>query len=203
MLPTIVLLPALALGEPPAQALPIEREMPESTDETVLMGGMGSATGERVGGLALSLSMLHRIYFVELGAELYGATALAGRMGSFGGLLGWHVGADFSLRALVAGGVHGYEAIGSGFLSDDPGVDGSSPYVGGRVVLGYSFGRFFLGVVGMLDEDLHRQTKSVSYRSRHVLFGVQPTEHHSEHTIGQTTFGMLFVFGCEFDLTRY
>ncbi len=170
------------------------------------MGGMGIAEGENAGGLALSLSMLHHIHFVELGAEVYGAAATAGRMGSLGGLLGVHLGGDFSLRALAAGGVHGYEAVGSGRLSDDPGVDGSSPYVGGRLMLGYSLGgrsSLFFGVAGMLDEDLDRQTKSVTYQSEDWLFGGPRTTQHGEHVIGQTTWGVLFVFGREFDIARY
>jgi hypothetical protein len=208
MLDALVCLPALALAAesaaPPARAS-------GATYETAFVGGLGAVgglgveDGDSAGGLALTASVFHRISFVELGAELYGAAALGGRIGSFGGLLGLHLGSEFSARLLAAAGGHRYSAVGTGLLSDDPGVSGSSPYVGGRVMLGYSFprSRLFLGALWLFDEDLERRQKSVTYTYTGWLDGGDPSQSTSLHWVGQTTWGVLFVVGREFDLAGY
>jgi hypothetical protein len=213
MLNALVLLPALALAEqpepPPASATQVETSH-ETTAIAGLgaMGGVGTPEGDSAGGLAMYFTLLHRISFVELGGELYGATTFGGRIGSLGGLLGAHIGSEFSVRAFAAAGVHGYSAVGYGLLSDDPGVSGSSPYVGGRVMIGYSFpfprrSRLFIGALTLVDEDLERQQKSVAYTETHWLFGGDPTWTTDEHSVGQTTWGALVVAGFEFDFASY
>jgi hypothetical protein len=210
MLNALVLLPALALAEQPAPLPPSARQV-EATHETALiaglgaMGGLGAREHDSAGGLAMSFSLLHRISFVELGGELYGAAAFGGRIRSFGGLLGVHLGSEFSVRAFAAAGVHGYRAVGHGLLSDDPGVSGSSPYVGGRVMIGYSFpsrSRLFIGALCLVDEDLERQEKSVTYMQR-SWFGGGSSPASDIHSVGQTTWGALVVAGFEFDVTSY
>jgi hypothetical protein len=153
--------------------------------------------------MAFSLAGLHRMGVVEVGAELYGA-ALFSAVGGAGGLAGVHVGSDFSMRALFTCGVHGYDGVGHGILSKDPGVGGTLPYVGGRLVLGYAPGerRTFYGLLGMMDEDLDRQEKSVTYEEEGWFSGDR-YETTSDHTIGQTTWGAMFVIGRQFDLAGY
>jgi hypothetical protein len=205
MLSALVFLPALALaGQSTAVAPAAELRAQAATYETALLGGFGVLGGEGVGGPALSFSLTHRLTFVKVGGELCGATALGGRMGGLGWLLGVHFGSAFSVSVLGTFGVHGYEAVGSGLLSDDPGADGSSAYAGVRLVLGYSFprSRLFLGVKGVFDEDLDRQHKSVRY-SQHDWFSGGSTEQVEEHTVGQTTWGTFLVVGREFDLVPY
>lgn len=177
----------------------------EVTNETVLLAGAGTALGETSGGLAASVTALHRVHFLELGVEAYGAAAFSA-IGSLGGLAGVHLGSRFSMSALLSGGVHHYGGVGAGLLSDDPGVSGSVPYLGGRLLLGYSFGkqrRYFIGLSGSVEEDLERQRKSVTYVEEPWLFGGEPYTATSEHTIGQTTWTGLLMFGRKFDLARY
>jgi hypothetical protein len=211
MLNALVLLPALALAEQPAPLPPSARQV-EATHETAMIaglgyiGGLGTPEHDSAGGLAMSLRLLHRIGFMELGGELYGAAAFGGRIGSLGGLLGVHLGSEFSVRAFAAAGVHGYSAVGMGLLTDDPGVNGSSPFVGGRLMLGYSFpgrSRLFIGAICLLDEDLERQTKSVTYTQRDWFFGGDPSQASDEHLVGQTTWGAQLVAGYEFDGASY
>jgi len=212
MVTGLLLLPALALAGQPTPASSSVFFDETATTETLLMSGLGyigavDAEGsDSAGGAALSLSLLHHLSFVEVGAELYGAAALGGRVGGLGALLGLHLGSDFSVRALAVAGVHSYSAVGRGFLSDDPGIGGSMAYVGGRLVLGYAFGRkdrLFVGVLGMLDEDLERRRGSVTYTDTPWLFGGEPSTTTSHHSVGQTSYGILLTGGVGFDLTSY
>jgi hypothetical protein len=212
MLTGLLLLPVLALAGQPTPASSGAARAPAATHETLLMGGLGfigavDAEGsDSAGGAALSLSLLHHLSFLEFGAELSGAAGLGGRVGGVGALLGLHLGSDFSVRALAVAGVHGYSAVGRGLLSDDPGIGGSMAYVGGRLVLGYAFGhkgRLFVGVLGMLDEDLERRRGSVTYTDTPWLLGDEPSTRTSHHNVGQTSCGILLTVGMGLDLTSY
>src|SRR5688500_264705 len=212
MVTGLLLLPALALAGQPTPASSGAAGAPAATHETLLMSGVGfigavdAAGSDTAGGAALSLNLLHHLSFVEVGAELYGAAALGGRVGGLGALLGIHLGSDFSVRALAVAGVHSYSAVGRGFLSDDPGIGGSMAYVGGRLVLGYTFGRkerLFVVVLGLLDDDLERRRGSVTYTDTPWLFGDEPSTTTRHHSVGQTSFGILLTVGMGFDLTSY
>jgi len=172
--------------------------------ETSLLGGVGVAAGDTAGGLGFSISGLHRISYFEVGGELYGA-ALFSAVGGIGGLAGLHLGSELSLRALATGGVHGYDGVGRGILSDDPGVGGTLPYVGGRLVLGYApaSGTMFYGLSGMLDEDLGRERRTSTYETEPWFSDGERYTTSSDHSVGQTTWGAMFVMGKRFDLASY
>jgi hypothetical protein len=217
MLPLVPLLSALATSTPAsastanqsagADAAP-PAPVSASVPETSFMGGLGVAGGDSAGGLGFTMLATHRLTWLELGGECYGA-ALFSAMFAVGAVGGLHVGESFSVRALGSLGMHSYSHIGRGLLSEDPGISGSVPYAGGRLVLGYSFAgrarsaqRAFIGLIGTLDRDLDRKTKSVTYQSEDWLFG-GTSEVTSTHTIGQTTVAGFLVVGVDVDLTSY
>jgi hypothetical protein len=206
MLPLVPLLAALSTATPtgPALAGPAPDPVPESS----FMAGLGGAGGESAGGVGLLMLATHRLSWLELGVDCYGA-ALFSAMFGVGAVAGLRLGDAFSVRALGSVGMHSYSAVGRGLLSGDPGVSGSVPYAGGRLVLGYSFAgrersphRAFIGVLGVLDEDLQRRTRSVTYQAEAWIFGGSG-EVTTTHTIGQTTLAGFVVAGVEVDLTSY
>lgn len=214
MLPLVALLGALSTLTPgtpsrseKAAASKIEPAV-AGVAETSFIGGLGAASGESVGGPGLTMLATHRLEWLELGAECHGAALFSGMLG-IGAVGGVHIGETFSVRALGSVGMHSYSHVGRGLLSDDPGISGSVPYAGGRLVLGYSFAgrkssphRAFIGLVGALDQDLERETRTVTYQSDNWLFGGS-SEVTSTHTIGQTTLAGFLVGGLEVDLTSY
>jgi hypothetical protein len=182
---------------------------PVAVPETSLLGGLGVAGGETAGGAGFSLLATHRFEWIELGLECQGAALFSAMLG-IGGVGGLHLGNDFSVRLLGSAGLHSYHGVGSGLLSNDPGVSGSVPYAGGRLVLGYSFAvrkngphRVVVGLIGAWDRDLDRKSKSVTYTTDDWLFGGGASDVTATHTIGQTTTAGFLVAGVEVDLTSY
>jgi hypothetical protein len=214
MLPLVPLLSALATSTPaPSAHRSASTDAPFAAPaarvaETSFMGGLGLAGGDSAGGLGFAMLATHRLKWLELGGECYGA-ALFSAMFGVGAVGGLHVGESFSVRALGSLGMHSYSHVSGGLLTDDPGISGSVPYAGARLVLGYSFAgragsaqRAFIGLLGTLDRDLERETRSVTYQSRGWLTG-ETSEMTSTHTIGQTTIAGFLVVGVDLDLTSY
>src|SRR5262245_9926104 len=85
-------------------------------NDSAVLGGVGVAGGDEVGGLALSLLAVHQFGPLEIGADLYGATLYSAVL-SMGGLAGLKLGSVTSLHALAAGGVHSYHGVGRGMLT--------------------------------------------------------------------------------------
>ncbi len=175
--------------------------------ETSVITGLGWASGQGAGGVGFTLMATHRFRFVELGLDGQ-AAAFVSRMAGVGAVGGLHLGEDFSLRLLGSAGVHTYGAVGKHLLSDDPGVSGTVPYAGGRVVLGYSFParsrphRAFIGLLGGMDQDLARKQRAVTYIDEDWLFGGR-TEQTSIHSVGQLTISGFVVAGVDLDLVGY
>ena len=181
---------------------------PPPIRETSLVAGLGVATGEGAGGPGFTLMATHRFHFLELGLDCQ-AAAFMSRMAGIGGVGGLHFGEDFSLRLLGSAGIHTYGAIGSQLLSNDPGVSGTVPYAGGRLVLGYSFParsrlphRAFIGLLGGIDQDLARKQRSVTYVEEGFIFG-GTTIQTSTHTVGQLTMSGFLVAGVDLDFVGY
>jgi len=191
-------------------AAPVEDSafIDDSPAETAVLAGPGVVSGQTMAGAAVSFIAMHRWRWLELGADVEAAGLIAGQLG-WGGMAGLHLGDDFSLRLLGSAGWHAYGGVGGALLSDDPGVSGRTPYVGGRLLLGHSLERRagtnhrgFFGILTALDDDLSRTTKSVTYRHE-SWFGGGPTETTASHTVGQLTFAAYFVAGVELDLADY
>jgi hypothetical protein len=176
--------------------------------ETSFIAGLGVTGGENAGGVAVSAQVTHRYHFLEVGGECHAAALFSSMLG-VGGVAGFHFGNAFSVRLLGAAGVHLYDGVGRGLLTDDPGISGSLPYAGGRLVLGYSFPqrrsghRAFIGLAGMYDRDLARRTSAVTYREEDAFFGGDSYEATSTHTLGQTSVSGFLLAGVSLDLTGY
>jgi hypothetical protein len=185
---------------------PISPSAPDAAPkETSVIAGLGVAGGEGAGGLGVALLATHHFRWFELGLEAH-AAALVARLAGAGCVGGLHFGEHFSLRLLGSAGIHSYAGVGRRLLSDDPGVSGSAPYAGGRLVLGYSFParaglrhRGFVGFMGAVDQDLVRSTRTVSYIEEGWFFG-GTTEQTSSHTVGQLTMAGFLVAGVDLDL---
>jgi hypothetical protein len=207
MLPLVALLSAVSASTPAPPTPKVEPAVAHVA-ETSFIAGLGGVGGKTMGGPGFTMLATHRLEWLELGAECYGAALFSGVLG-IGAVGGLHIGESFSVRALGSVGMHSYSNVGGGLLSDDPGISGSVPYAGGRLVLGYSFTgrkssphRAFIGLVGALDQDLERETRTVSYQSENWFFGGS-SEVTSTHTIGQTTIAGFLVGGVDVDLTSY
>jgi len=192
-----------------AQSAAPEPAPTEGTTETSVLGGVGIVGGDSMGGAALSLLALHRFEWLELGLDGQAAGMVAG-MWSVGGMAGLHLGDDVSVRLLASVGWHAYGGVGRDlFFGGDPGVSGSTPYVGGRLLLGRSLSRLvgkrhrgFLGALVAVDDDLRRATKSVTYAHDPWLWG-EVEQRTESHGIGQLTLGAFFIAGVELDLASY
>ena len=209
MIQLMPLLAALTTSVPKPAVGATPPGVPVAVAETSLVGGLGVAGGETAGGVGFSLMATHRFQWVELGLDCH-ATALFSAMAGMGAVGGLHLGSDFSVRLLGSAGMHAYHRVGSSLLSNDPGVSGSVPYAGGRLVLGYSFAgrkssrhRAFIGLIAALDSDLERESKSVTYTADDWLFGNGSSKTSSTHAIGQTTLAGFLVAGVDLDLTSY
>lgn len=183
-------------------------ELRPSPKETSLLAGLGVDAGPSVTGLGVTLAGTHRLHWLEVGVEGRATGPLPLAL-SAGGVMGLHVGRRLSLRILGASGARYYDRVGRSLLSEDPGVSGATPYVGARVLVGWSFERLtdrnhagYLALMGVRDYDLERKTRSVTYTEYGWLFGTS-SEVTRTHTIGQTSLGVFVVGGVDFDLTGY
>jgi hypothetical protein len=132
----------------------------------------------------------YRLHWVEIGGfGEQGSTLFGWSNIGVGGLVGAAWQSDFGLRLGLgaAGGEHFYTGVGKGFLSADPGVSASMPFVGARARISYLFGRgpahFELGAVGSLESDLDRVSRSSTY-VQDPWFGGSPTVEHAQHQVG-------------------
>jgi hypothetical protein len=175
--------------------------------ETRVLGGVGVAGGKTHGGLGFSALATHRISAIQLGIEL-NTSFLFSAMAGVGAVGGLHFGDNLSASVLGTVGAHHYSGVGRGLLSDDPGVRGSTPYLGGRLVIGYAFRvsnptrRPFIGVLAGVDHDLDQRNLSVRYSDKGWFSG-ETSEQTSTHHLGQTSYTALFVGGIELDLAPY
>lgn len=197
LVPLVGLLAVAGSSSPPVPA--------EAPKETSVIAGLGVAGGEGAGGLGLAVLATHRLWWFELGLEAH-AAALMSRMAGAGCVGGLHFGENFSLRLLGTAGVHSYEGVGRRWLSDDRGVSGSTPYAGGRLVLGYSLParaglrhRGFVGLMGGIDQDLARLRRTSQHIETGWLFG-GTTVQTFQHTVGQLTLAGFLVAGVDLDL---
>jgi hypothetical protein len=131
---------------------------------------LGWIEGQHSGGPAFALTPRVRYFPFTLGASAQGATVLIDSMGSLsavGGLclplgpLRWD--------ALAELGYNGYEDVGSGLLSDDPGASAVVPFAGARIGLlaplpasrdGISA---WIGISIHYAEDLRSETRTYTY----------------------------------------
>lgn len=138
--------------------------------------------------------------FGEYGSEILDASHIG-----FGATAGLAWRSSFGLRLAASGafGVHVYEGVGRGFLSSDPGADGSTLFAGARASASYLFLRgenhIELGMMGLYDGDLTRQNVTVHYLEQSWLSN-DTYEATSTHTIGTDRFGALITLGWTRDL---
>jgi hypothetical protein len=124
-------------------------------------------------------------------------------MHSLGGVAGIGLGDPWSVHLWGAGGVHSYSGVGGSLVrpigTEDPGVSAVLPYLGGRVLFGYTAGeprdrvRFTVGLMGLIDRDL----KTVTRRSSYEVGGLERIE---PHEVGQWLGGVFLVAGVTFGL---
>jgi hypothetical protein len=201
-LATLATAGAPAGGAPPAVAVEQQAPPPPRILESNLSAGGGLAGGSSVTGMAFNLMVTHDIGMLELGVE-GDMVLLRSFMYGVGALGGIRVGDDVSFRVLATGGVHYYEGLYRDHTAGDPGVSGSVPYIGARWLFGYRFKvsstkrRPWLGVMGLLDHDLFRETQSVTYSPDGF------SETTTRHELGQLTYAVLVMAGWEVDLTPY
>jgi hypothetical protein len=140
---------------------------------------------------------------------------LAGATGGFGGAVwgfNYTTGAATSgvalpvpswarVEILGLGGVHVYDNVGRAFLSADPGVSGTLPFVGARAHLGVALGgrgaRIGLGLEPFLETDIGRQSKTTTFP---MLFNVPGTNETVTHTVGAARAGVMLALGGTFGM---
>jgi hypothetical protein len=161
--------------------------------------------GADEGGLLIGGSLLYRHHVVAVGALAEGGTQIFGY--SYGGIAalgGFALRPSNQLRFELLGslGMHQYSGVGRGLLSEDPGADGSSGYVGARAGASWLFGaratRFQLGMHGALDEDLSRETVRYQYTDT-SWFGGESSLRDAEQTIGMRRTSVIASLGVTHD----
>jgi hypothetical protein len=177
-----------------------EAPPPKRILETTLSVGGGLAGGSTVGGMVMSGLLTHDVGMLEFGLN-GDFILLRSLLSGTGVVAGIRVGDDVSFRVLAAGGLHYYSQV---YDEDLAGMSGTLPYIGARWLFGYRFKvsstarRPWLGVLGLLDYDLMREQKSVTY---------SPDGGFSEQTVtrelGQLTYAVQVMVGWELDLTPY
>ncbi|MEO7111965.1 MAG: hypothetical protein ABI183_16090 [Polyangiaceae bacterium] len=166
----------------------------------VSTGVFKMASGD--GGPTLGATVLRRTGLFEYGLdatfgnELFGysfgqANAAAG--------LGWQMRSGLRLDALGEFGGTYYIGVGKALLSDNPGVNGLAPSLRAKAGVSYVFApasRDHL-VVGLWiygDDDLTRETKSVSY-TQHEVFGSGTQSATESETLGTSRLGAVLSLG--------
>lgn len=174
-----------------------------SRDGTEWFAHAGGVGGPGYGGLMTGVTLLGRTDSIAYGGTLEGSVGFATRvaLAATGGYSvrtpsGW----GFDL--LGAAGVHRYDGVGSGILSDDPGTSATLPFAGVRARGVYLFGKgprhFQLGFAASVDRDLSRVTHTYTYRETSWWDGSTSTE-SATHTVGFTTLGAMIDLGMTFD----
>ncbi len=170
-----------------------------SVDVTGHVGGTG---GGGYAGALIGVSALARSGMFGAGATAEASALFAARVGA--GVLGgvsYRHDNGLGLDLLGVFGVHHYEGVGSGILSSDPGVSGSTPFAGGRSRVSYQIGsgarRFQFGGTATLESDLLRFSKTSTYTSTGWFSGTSSTQTDT-HRVGFTTMGLMLDAGVTF-----
>lgn len=167
-----------------------------------LTGHVGATAGGGYGGLLIGASALSRSGLLGVGATVEASGAFASRFGAAGmGGLSYRHDNGLGVDLLGVLGVHRYQGVGRGILSDDPGVNGTTMFAGARSRLSYQLGsgarRFQFGGTAVLDSDLTRTTKVSNYTETGWLSG-STSQQSDKHTIGFTTVGLMLDAGVTF-----
>gem|GEM_PF-2744538 len=173
--------------------------------DLLVTGGTGAFTdGDNTGGV-LTLTVLRQAGPIgygglfEYGGAIFDYTHVtaAPMIGIFAPSPRW-----LRAGAAVTAGVHVYEGVGRGFLSSDPGVDGTMPFAGIRGFIGGEIGgkaRLHLGLQLSADTDLARRERTSSYRESSWSSSAT-YERTATHTIGFVRTGAALALGGAFDL---
>lgn len=107
------------------------------------------------------------------------------------------------VEVLGVGGARHYSGVGRGFLTANPGVDGTLPFIGLQTHLGLELGkpaaRFTLGLRPFIETDIGRLTKTHSFQESELLSTNTHEETRSEQ-IGLTRAGVSLAIGGAFGL---
>jgi len=169
--------------------------------------GAGAVGGGDCGGIVATGTVLARTDVFAYGGTLEAGGALATRLGLAGTAgLSFRDASGFGLDLLGVVGVHRYNGVGRGILTDDPGVGATLPFAGGRLRAVYAFGpgprHFQLGLGVGVDRDLSRTTRNYTYQETPWLNlggSSGPVTRNESRTIGFTTVGATIDFGMSFD----
>jgi hypothetical protein len=188
-----------AAAQTQATAPRTDHVAPANVSVSVLIGGSN-------GGALLGGTVLGRIGYLDVGVEAVGAGELFGY--SYSGWaadagLGWQTASGWRFDAFGAVGVHDYSGVGSELFSSDPGASAVVPFAGARVMVSYVFGKgpghFELGLLGLAEDDLTRETESYDYTETDSFFGGANYPEHATHTVGTSRLGagLTLTFGSD------
>lgn len=153
------------------------------------------------GGVTLGGDVLRRNGLFEYGLDgSYGSTLFSYSYGQVSGAAGlaWQTRSGLRLEALGEFGATYYTGVGKAFLSDNPGISGITPTLGAKGGVSYLFapnakGHFSVGLWFYGDDDLTRETKSVSFDSSG--FTADSPHTSTSDTLGTTRIGAMISLG--------
>lgn len=194
--------PTVPAAEPDAPTPPPAKEH-DDVLVTAAIGGFADADNH-MGGVVTATALRQHGAFAYGGTFEYGGAVFDYTVVTAAPMAGVFVPAPSWLRVGVAAtaGIHSYDGVGQGFLSDDPGTSGVTGFVGARAFAGVEAGgkaRFHIGFQLAADEDLTRIRHSYTYEES-SLFG---NGSHSElvtHSVGTFRFATMLAMGTAFDL---
>lgn len=170
------------------------------TEWFVHTGGLG---GPDFAGVVHGATLIGRYDSIAFGGMVEGAASFGTRVG-LAATGGWsyRTTSGWGFDLLGAAGVHRYDGIGRGILSDDPGVSGTLPFVGARARGVYVFGKgarhFQLGLGATYDHDLGHVTRTYEYQETSWWDGSKSTETKTR-TVGFDSVGATIDLGMTFD----
>lgn len=180
---------------------------PPAPHDDVLFTASAGFFGQDPGGLGGSLGftgLRQKGWFAYGGTFEYSGVVFDSTSVTAAPMVGVFVEGPRWARVGIAGvgGIHSYSAVGSGLLSSDPGVSGTTAFVGTRVLLGAEVGdraRFHIGLQLSVDDDLTRTRKTYSYEEVGLFSGSSHTA-TATHTLGAFRYGAMLALGTAFDL---
>lgn len=99
-------------------------------------GHLGWTEGQHSGGFTLGVTTHVRYKLLTAGVDLKGATIIFDSLGAASAVAGLAIPLDFvRIDALAELGINSYDAVGSNFMSHDPGTNATLPFAGGRASL--------------------------------------------------------------------